>query len=258
MILFIFEGKREKTIYDSMEALFFASHTHDEPIVRVYDGNIYDLYCTYEKYGGDMDIVSLLKDRYAKKGESIFPEETKVSDFAEIYLFFDLDFHHSNKPVDELVGQIQEMLTTFDNETEVGKLYISYPSIEALRYTQELPDENFHSYVATREQSKIFKKLASDFSSYKNLSFITCRNSYPEEKREWVKHNWQMLIEQNVLKANWLCTGIKKLPTSVEDVTPIRIFDVQNREYIPNDVVSILSAFAMFLYDYFGKDVISD
>ena len=257
MILFIFEGKREKTIYESMEALFFNSHP-SEPIVRVYDGNIYDLYSTYEKYGGDMDIVSLLKDRYAKRGESIFTEETKASDFAEIYLFFDLDFHHSNKPMDELINQLQQMLTTFDNETEVGKLYISYPSIEALRYTKELPDEKFYTYVATREQSKIFKKLANDFSFYKNLSFIKYQENYSEEKGAWVKHNWQMLIKQNILKANWLCTGINELPSAVEKVSPIRIFDVQNRDYIPHNMVSVLSAFAMFLYDYFGVDVIRE
>ena len=67
-----------------------------------------------------------------------------------------------------------------------------------------------------------------------------------------------MLIKQNILKANWLCTGINELPSSVEKVSPIRIFDVQNREYIPHNMVSVLSAFAMFLYDYFGVDVIRE
>lgn len=257
MILFIFEGKREKTIYESMEALFFNSHL-SEPIVRVYDGNIYDLYCTYKKYGGDMDIVSLLKDRYAQRGENIFAEDTKASDFAEIYLFFDLDFHHSNKPLDELVSQIRQMLNTFDNETEVGKLYISYPSIEALRYTQELPDENFYTYLATREQSKNFKRVASNFSYYQNLSFITYRTNYTPERSEWVKRNWQMLIKQNVLKANWLIVGEKTLPKSIELISPTRIFEVQNRDYIPNEKVSILSAFATFLYDYFGSKIIAE
>lgn len=256
MILFIFEGKREEAIYKSMEALFFSSLPEGESIVRVYDGNIFDLYDTYEKYGGDVDIVSLLKDRYAKRGESVFSAETKVSDFAEIYLFFDFDFHHSGMRVEELSKRVTQMLQTFNNETEVGKLYISYPMIEALRYTKQLPDENFYSYTVTQEQSKKFKELTNSFSDYKNHSFITYRKGFSKEKYESVKQNWVMLIEQNVKKANWLCSGVKSLPATINDIQPLNVFAAQKRDYIiPSGVVSVLSAFAVFLYDYFGAKI---
>lgn len=54
-------------------------------------------------------------------------------DFSEVYLFFDYDAHQTNlgKAVNEDV--IRQMLESFDNETENGKLYISYPMVEALR-----------------------------------------------------------------------------------------------------------------------------
>lgn len=259
MILFIFEGKREETVYQSMESLFFGSLPEGESIVRVYDGNIYDLYSTYVQYGGDVDIVSLLKDRFAKRGEEIFSKETKVSDFAEIYLFFDFDFHHSHRPINELCEQVSQMLSVFDNETETGKLYISYPMIEALRYTKQLPDANFQTYTATRDQSKNFKSLVNEFSFYKNHSFITYSPKCTKDKLLEVKHNWVMLIEQNVEKANWLCTGNKSLPNSVDDVAPGQVFAVQQRDYIlPREMVSILSAFAMFLYDYFGRSIVDE
>lgn len=259
MILFIFEGKREETVYQSMEALFFGSLPEGESIVRVYDGNIYDLYSTYVQYGGDVDIVSLLKDRFSKRSEEIFSTETKVSDFAEIYLFFDFDFHHSKRPISELCEQVSQMLSVFDNETETGKLYISYPMIEALRYTKQLPDANFYKYTATRDQSKNFKSLANTFSFYKNHNFITYNSEYPKERLAEVKHNWVMLIEQNIEKANWLCTGSKSLPANIEDVAPINLFAVQQRDYIlPKEIVSVLSAFAMFLYDYFGRNIINE
>ena len=77
MILFIFEGKREEAIYKSMEALFFGSLPEGESIVRVYDGNIFDLYDTYEKYGGDVDIVSLLKDDMQREEKVSFPQKQK-------------------------------------------------------------------------------------------------------------------------------------------------------------------------------------
>jgi len=257
MILFIFEGQREETVYKSMEALFFGSLPEGESIVRIYDGNIYDLYSTYEQYGGDVDIVSLLKDRFAKRGKEIFPRETKVSDFAEIYLFFDFDFHHSKMPIGELCDNVLKMLSVFDNETETGKLYISYPMIEALRYTKQLPDKNFYSYAVTREQSKGFKDLVNSFSDYKNHRFITYKKGYSKDKYDLVKHNWLMLIKQNVEKANWLCSGSLNLPDNIDDITPMKVFVSQHDDYIlPHEIVAVLSAFAMFLYDYFGKGII--
>lgn len=259
MILLIFEGKREDTIYKSLEALFFSSLPKDEPIVRVYDGNIYDLYYTYKKYGGDVDIVSLLKERFEKRGEQMFDNTVKVSDFGEIYLFFDYDFHHGNRPLEELNNQVQQMLSVFDNETETGKLYISYPMIEALRYTKQLPDNDFYYYTANRDDSKHFKEIAAEFSIYKNSDFITYKTNYTLEVRNEVRHNWAMLIEQNVKKANWLCTGVKSLPIDIDDITPQKLFDVQLRDYvIPDEIVSIVSAFAMFLYDYFGSKIIEN
>lgn len=257
MILMIFEGKREDTIYKSMEALYFSSLTADEPIVRIYDGNIYDLYNTYKRYDGDVDIVSLLKERYAKRGEQIFDINTKASDFAEIYLFFDYDFHDSNRPLDELNTKVQQMLSVFDNETETGKLYISYPMVEALRHTKHLPDCHFYEYTANREESKHFKEIAAHFSDYKNDKFITFKTNSTIEEQNEVKHNWTMLVEQNVKKANWLCTEKKELPTNLEKISQQNIFSNQLDKYVlPNGIVSILSAFAVFLYDYFGNRII--
>lgn len=256
MILWIFEGKREQRIYKYIEALFYSSLPNDESVVCVYDGNIYDLYNTYQKYGGDVDVVSLLKERYAKMGKKIFDENTKVSDFAEIYLFFDYDFHH-NLPLNAINEQVEQMLSVFDNETENGKLYISYPMVESLRYTKQLPDENFYDYVVTQENSKNFKQITDAFSYYKNHKFISYLHGEPDIQYRIAKTNWQQLIYQNIKKANWLCFGEKKSPKKVEDISQQNIFKIQVENYvIPNKEVSILSAIALFLYDYFGESII--
>lgn len=58
-------------------------------------------------------------------------------DFSEIYLFFDYDGHQKNLGEFDSKDAIEQMLISFDNETENGKLYISYPMVEALRGFEE-------------------------------------------------------------------------------------------------------------------------
>ena len=54
-------------------------------------------------------------------------------DFSEVYLLFDYDTHQTNLGRKDDVDAVAQMLESFDNETENGKLYISYPMVEALR-----------------------------------------------------------------------------------------------------------------------------
>lgn len=54
-------------------------------------------------------------------------------DFSEVYLFFDYDGHQNNLGESDDSDALEQMLISFDNETENGKLYISYPMVEALR-----------------------------------------------------------------------------------------------------------------------------
>ncbi len=56
------------------------------------------------------------------------------TDFAEIYLFFDYDPHASN--ADD--SKIYELLTFFNEETENGKLYLSFPMLEAIRHIEDI------------------------------------------------------------------------------------------------------------------------
>lgn len=253
MILFVFEGPREDAIFHAMQSVYFKDKI--DQIVSIYEGNIYDLYHTYMKYEGDVDIVSLIKDR-CKKHPSIenpFSEDMLVSDFAEVYLFFDYDFHHGDECIDTLNMQLEEMLKVFNNESENGKLYISYPMIEAIRYTKELPDSEYMTYEATREQSKNFKQLSADFSFYKNTRFLQIIDKMPIEEQEKIMQNWEYLKIQNVEKANWICTGRLEMPKVKDESFQSKIFNAQVEKFVkPRCVTSILSAFALFLFDYFA------
>ena len=164
MILFVFEGnKREPELFRAIEKLFFKDSQH---IVCSFGNNIYELHQRLKDLDDSGDIVSLLRERYNGRPDSPFSEESKSSDFSEIYLIFDYDFHNRNISLDEMNSRISEMLDMFDNETENGKLYINYPMVEAIRYTKHLPDSMFYTYTVSRQQCR-------DISFKNILSFAT-------------------------------------------------------------------------------------
>ena len=206
------------------------------------------------------DVVSILMEKYSGRGDSPFPDNARSSDFSEIYLIFDYDFHNKNISLADMNLQVSEMLGMFDNETENGKLYINYPMVEAIRYTKRLPDTLFYTYTVSRQQcmDMPFKKLADEFSDYKSLDFLTLNEhrSATESEISSRTENWKLLQEQNVIKANYLCTGNRSMPESKEAVSQKEIFNAQLQDYVlPKDCVSILSAFPLFLYEYFPNTV---
>lgn len=256
MILFVFEGEeREPRIFKTLERLFFGE---GDRIVRSFGNNIYELYRQLKELDGDGDIVSVLRENKAQEKDSPFPEGVRSSDFSEIYLFFDYEFQNSNLTPEEMNGRLTEMLAMFDDETDNGKLYISYPMVESLRYTKELPDEHFFEYAIKRcdcvEHS--FKDLAAAFSFYGSFDFIELpdQGHHKAGKREIarVRNNWIHLVNQHSAKANYICSGQCCRPEDKEAVSQQKIFVAQLSKYLAvEDKVAILNAFPLFLFEYF-------
>lgn len=258
MILFVFEGaKREPDLFRAIETLFFQDKQN---IVCSFGNNIYELYNELNSFEGDGDIVSILKERYQGLADSPFKDDIKSSDFSEIYLIFDYDFQNKNIPLEAMNSQIEEMLALFNDETDNGRLYINYPMVEAIRYTKTLPDKDYWTYVVSRKDcaDSSFKSIADSFSDYKSLDFLTLNTRRPATEKETSSRleNWTLLISQNVSKANFICCGENEIPEEKETVSQIAIFDAQ-KEYLSNsESVSILSAFPLFLFDYFPNEKI--
>lgn len=256
MILFVFEGKRrEPDIFRTLEYLFFPK---GQAIICSFGNNIYELYRKMQELDGAGDIVSLLRELNKNNPDSPFTSETMSSDYSEIYLFFDYDFQNRNLTLEEMNRQIFEMLDIFNDETDNGKLYINYPMIEAIRYTKELPDSNYNEYTVSRTDCHDigFKDLAQRFSAYGSLDFIVLdfRSTPNQVKLDQVKKNWALLEEQNVVKANFLCNNQKEVPWDKESISQSRIFKTQlSRHILPRGEVSILSAFPLFIFDYFKQ-----
>lgn len=256
MILFVFEGaKREPDLFRAIETLFFQDKQN---IVCSFGNNIYELYNELQSFEGDGDIVSILKERYQGQKDSPFTGDAKSSDFSEIFLIFDYDFQNKNLPLEVMNSQIEEMLNLFNDETDNGRLYINYPMVESIRYTKTLPDKDFWTYVISRKDctDSSFKSIADSFSDYKSLDFLTLSARRPATEKEISSRtdNWSLLIVQNVSKANYICCGENVIPKEKEVVSQMAIFDAQKGSLADSESVSILSAFPLFLFDYFPKD----
>ncbi len=251
MILFVFEGaEREPRIFMTLERLFFGK---EERLVCSFGNNIYELYRQLRAFDGEGDIVSILRENNAQ-----LPSGVKSSDFSEIYLFFDYDFQNTNLNLEEMNERLREMLELFDNETDNGKLYISYPMVESLCYTKQLPDEHFVEYSISRRDcmERSFKDLAREFSYYGSLDFVELPDSGHRRpgKREVarIRQNWIWLVQQHTSKANYMCNGENSMPLNKAIVAQPRIFMAQCENYLSDgERIAVLNGFPLFLFEYF-------
>ena len=244
MILFVFEGgKAEPVIFDSIEKLFLSG----EELCIVKCG--FDLPTLYSKLKEcDEDLFRSLP---LKENGINIPEGKRMDTlFSQVFLFFDYDFQN-RMGLEKLNGILDDMLEFFNDETENGKLYINYPMVESLKYTKELPDDNYYKYVATRQEcvDHHFKGNAENYaySSAKGYRFIDL--SKTEEAT--VISNWENLKLQNVKKANYLLSGEKGMPDDKETINQPAIFEAQKTQYVEAlDSVAVLNSFPLFLYEY--------
>lgn len=283
MILFIFEGETtEPLLYSSMKYLFMPKEKND--IICSYKSNIYSLYNkmivngTFNDTENDVSIIPLLQEHLRNIGELNHPllSITRWSDISEIFLFFDYDCQNKNPDntysLEENNQKIQEMFAFFNNETAAGKLYINYPMVESIRYTKELPDSAFGTYTIpiTECPDKIFKNKVDSFSDYGSFDFLTLKflpylqnmlNSLDSElkrqklrsywkQRKSRKTNWKLLIKQNVEKLFEITNNNKAGIYNKFEITQEKLFEIQKRDFVSKQIVSIICSIPLFLYDY--------
>ncbi|MBU0487255.1 MAG: hypothetical protein KKD31_04800 [Bacteroidetes bacterium] len=228
-ILFVFEGERtENQITDNLTTNnFFGNNTI---IQCAYCTDIYQLHKEISN-DEDLDTFSLLKE---KPQNSHALSAYDRSDFAEIYLFFDYD-GHANTATDE---KIERVLTLFNEETSSGKIFISYPMVEALKHYSD--SINFNK----------LKVKAKENIKYKNLVHFQCKKSL-RDLTSYSKSTWIQLIELHLMKMNYIVNDDYSLPKS--NISQNDIFLNQLEKYINVDcTVAVLSSFPIFLFDYYG------
>lgn len=158
-----------------------------------------------------------------------------------IYLFFDYDGHTENASDEEIV----KMLNKFDNETENGKLYISYPMVEALKHLKK-DKLDINNYLVEAKTRINYKNFVSQNTDYENLVNLT-------------KGNWLFIIFENLKRCLFLLE-ITNINYEIYSnmINQESIFNKQLDKYISKEKkVLVLSAFPFFLIEYFGEEFFS-
>ena len=242
--LFVVEGlDRDYRFVNEMTACFFGDGRFCAKIINLpASQNIYMLYQLLKSDDFETDLVELLRDTVSSAKDIL--EGVSRQDIDEVYLFFDYDIHQNNlsqdveKTPDEV---IQTLLAEFNNETENGKLYVSYPMVEALYDYKSLMCESFSGCYIPANQLVDYKRLAGNGNLKSSLRFGI--------------EEWREVLAIFVLRIKCLFD----LPDiSYEDyrqeVTPASIHVREMNIRKQRDFVFVLSGFPEFILDYFKID----
>ena len=236
--LFIVEGEdRDYRFITRMTETFFSGKYEAKVICLPAQGNIYMLYKILKDDNFETDFVELIRDNIPDAAEALSNVERQSID--EIFLFFDYDVHQDNLPKgSNPEAVLQEMLDTFNNETDNGKLYISYPMIEAIYDYRKGECQSFsHCFVALQD-IRNYKKLAGEGNPNANRSFRI--------------EDWKAILAAFYLRVK--CMFDKEdldYKWYKENVTADHIHFTQ-RLFLENGKgVFVLSALPEFLFDYF-------
>ncbi|QXE20673.1 hypothetical protein [Clostridium sp. 001] len=191
-ILVLVEGA--KTDVKVMEKLFNIYQIDAKYKIVSYCTNIYTLYQEMFRDGidglEDMDILQVLKAREKNI------EKKKIFDkrYTDILLIFDLD------PQDPqfVPENIKLMQDYFCESSDMGKLYLNYPMIEAFYHLSSIPDDEYFS-------RKVKLKELQD----KKYKFRVQQESMGNDYRKFAasKDLCNIIILQNLTKAIFLATG---------------------------------------------------
>lgn len=235
-ILLVFEGeKTEKIIWSSLNK-FYLVDMPNTIIYGIYAGEIYSLYHKMIN-DPDLELFPLLKDN--PKNSELLKGISKDM-VSEIFLFFDYDGHASAADDEKL----KSMLSHFDEETGNGKLYISYPMVEAIKHLND--KISFANVVVSCKENIKYKSLVHKEAhpSYHDLSRID-------------ESKWKKIISEHCNKLCYLMKNTISFPQEYHGQN--EIFDQQLGKHIkPKSEVAVLSAFPIFILDYYGRSRLAE
>ena len=229
-ILLVFEGeKREPRIFESIHKYFFQNN--QSAIIRVsYGAEIYQLYRELSHLT-EKDGLELLDILYEKNKDNKFQlNGIKKTDIDQIYLFFDYDGHSSLACNEDL----SKMLDFFNEETENGKLFISYPMVESLWHHNKNANSCYET-CSVPVSAKKYKEIVGEKTSFKDPKKIDLSD-------------WNYITLQTVKKASCIVNDSHKKPEYDEFVKINQkvIFENQLLKFIPQKRIAVLSGIPLF------------
>ncbi len=261
-IALIYEGvKAEEELLNNMKQTFLSEFSEVDTFHLPADGNIYMLWKRMVDDEFNTDTIELLREMSTEAKDRLERENLVASDFSEVYMFFDYDGHavnFSEKTVTDAnemcirMGKpkiknkwdlLERMLQELDNETENGKLYISYPMVEAIKEI-ETSTEDYHKLHIPLDEIAQYKGSFQKSSDYENYPTIT-------------RKMWEVACKASVKQANIIVkqTGIVSYEKFINECTQLEIYHAQKLYYInAYKLIAILSSIPLFLIEYFDKD----
>ena len=242
-IAFIVEGReREPEIIENISTIFFTGKAI-KYITLPAEQNIYMLWEKMKEDDFDTDLIEVLRESSDDIRKQLFG--ITRDDFSEIFLFFDYDAHQNNlsrsgNMENDANKVIEQMLESFNNETESGKLYISYPMAEALRdFKIGMCGNGENCFVRVSECGN-YKRISAEQSANPQINtydFVT----------------WKEIFEAFAKKISFFF-GKKEIFTYEKyatTVSPITIQKLEEKQFQEGKVF-VISAFPSFIADYFG------
>lgn len=230
-VLVLVEG--EKTDVKLMEHLFNIYGIEKSHTIVSYNTNIYTLY--NEMFAEDspesIDLLQLLKSREKDEQRKLIFDER----YSDILLIFDLDPH------DPLFSEkkIRDMSKYFVESSDMGKLYINYPMVEAFYHMESIPDQNYNSRYATMDELRA--------KQYKQRVNLENRN-HSYSKFAVDKKECSTVILQNIEKAFLLCGAVQNDMQFVPDSEAI--LNVQLNTIEREDKMAVLCTCVFYISEY--------
>jgi hypothetical protein len=223
-ILVLVEGARTDVVV--MEKLFTIYNMDLEYQIVSYCTNIYTLYKEMFCDGPDgfyaLDILQVLKSREKDiDKKKIFDEK-----YTDIILIFDLDPHDTIFKKEHIL-LMQEY---FCESSDMGKLYLNYPMIEAFYHLKSIPDLSYF-------ERKVFMEELKKRTYKLRVNNETKGRDY--NKFILTKEDCNNVILQNISKANFIMSS--------------EIIDISNNELLSKDIDLLLVLIKQL--DYLDNEV---
>lgn len=241
-IAFIYEGERaERQLIENLCANFFDAQADVSIIAFPAKGNIYMLWTRLKADEFETNVIDVVREMNPDAKKML--ENKKTSGFSEVYLFFDYDAHNNNIPREYTnMDIVLNMLQTFDNETELGKLYVSYPMIESLREIS-VEKERYQTLSVPIQNNK-YKNYVSVYRDFQNFSRISFSM-------------WQIACRASACRANLIVQKSDTLPdydSFINCLTQERIYRAQLQYFVkPKQEVGVINGVPIFLLEYFDN-----
>ena len=223
-------GKTDVNLMRHLLTVYGINKNHE---IVSYNTNIYELYnhMFRDEDPNSVDFLQLLKAHEKD------PAKKPIFDrrYSDILLIFDLD------PQDPQFSptKIKEMADFFVESSDMGKLYLNYPMVEAFYHMHSIPDEAYDSYTASMQELRERRYKARVQAESRDHDY----RKFAAQKSEC-----SIVIRQNITKAQRLVSYEQNTGSVIPEGSAV--LDAELAILHDQDEISVLCTCAFYISDY--------